>query len=759
MNGILYSVIGFLALAVHIIINKGIVTKSAVSKEERCYQLYAFSVFLYYLSDAAWGVLNELNYTGILYGITVLYYVFMAMSVVCCCRYIIAFLELKNKSALALNSFGFFFFVAECVALTINHFWPIFFGFDEGGEYHAYLVRYIALVIQVLLFMTISVVTVVASFEIGSRKARRHVICLFSLAMTLSLVLQYFFPLLPLYSVGLMLGSLILHIYVFEEDLKKRMVQISELNEQLLEEKNTQQDYSSIMRRAGVGVWHIYMKKGVHSRMKCDDTMLMLLGVPDCKMDEEQLYDFWYEHLVDSSLIKVAEGTRTMMAGRFAESTYKWNHPTQGAIYVRSGGTAQKLDDGGFIISGYHSTVTETVLKEKSYRQELERAREEAEAASAAKTSFLFSMSHDIRTPMNAIIGFRDLLEKHQDDPVRRADYLEKIEQSSSILLSIINNVLEMARIEKGTIEVVETAWSAMQLSNSISSIFVEMMEQKHITFVHSVNVWNPYVFCDQLKLREVFINILSNAYKYTESGGLVNMRIEEIESGRYGYARYRTTISDSGMGMSEDFLPHLFDEFSREQNSTEGKIEGTGLGMSIVKRLVEMMGGRIEVKSKKGEGTTFIVTIDHPIATREDLVEHDDVELAPGLFDGKRILLAEDNDLNAEIATEILTEAGFVLERAENGKAAVEMVDRMPFGYYDVVLMDIQMPVMNGYDATRNIRSMLDAKKARIPIIAMTANAFEEDRRAAMRAGMDGHLAKPIDIPELLKTLSMFVC
>lgn len=759
MSGILYSVIGFLAMAVHIIINKGIVTKSADSKEERYYQLYALSVFLYYLTDAAWGVFGELNWISVQYYNTVLYYVFMAMSVVFCCRYIIAFLDLKQKSALVLNVFGSIFFLTECAALTANHFWPIFFDFDQNGVYHAYLIRNIALLIQILLFSAISVFTVVASFDEGSHKARRHIICLFSLAMTLSLLLQYFFPLLPLYSAGLMLGSLILHIYVFQEDLKNRMEQISDLNKQLVEEKHTQQDYSSIMRKAGVGVWHIYMKKGVHSRMQCDETMLMLLGVADSNLDEEQLYDFWYDHLVDSSLIQVAEGTRAMMAGSFAESTYKWNHPTQGSIYVRSGGTALKLDDGGFVISGYHSNVTERVLKELSYQHELERAREEAEAASAAKTSFLFSMSHDIRTPMNAIIGFRDLLEKHQDDPVRRADYLEKIEQSSSILLSIINNVLEMARIEKGTIEVVETAWSAMQLSNSISSIFVEMMEQKHITFIHSVNVWNPYVFCDQLKLREVFINILSNAYKYTESGGLVNMRIEEIESGRYGYARYRTTISDSGMGMSEDFLPHLFDEFSREQNSTEGKIEGTGLGMSIVKRLVEMMGGRIEVKSKKGEGTTFIVTIDHPIATREDLVEHDDVELAPGLFDGKRILLAEDNDLNAEIATEILTEAGFVLERAENGKAAVEMVDRMPFGYYDVVLMDIQMPVMNGYDATRNIRSMLDAKKARIPIIAMTANAFEEDRRAAMRAGMDGHLAKPIDIPELLKTLSMFVC
>jgi signal transduction histidine kinase/ABC-type amino acid transport substrate-binding protein/ActR/RegA family two-component response regulator len=387
-------------------------------------------------------------------------------------------------------------------------------------------------------------------------------------------------------------------------------------------------------------------------------------------------------------------------------------------------------------------------------QEKLEVACKEAEAANNAKTSFLFNMSHDIRTPMNAIIGFADLLEKHQDKPEKRADYLKKIQDSSAVLLSIINNVLEMARIEKGTLKIDEVAWSAEQFSDSLYSVFQDMMKQKEIDFTRQVEVEHQYALCDPIKLREVFINIISNAYKYTESGGKVNMHLEEIPCDREGYAMYQTTISDTGMGMSEEFLPHIFEEFSRENNTTENKIEGTGLGMPIVKRLVDFMEGTIEVRSKKGVGSTFVVTIPHKIAEKPDLVEH--VAGTPDLerFKGKRILLAEDNELNAEIAIEILTEVGFEVERAADGQICVDMLRNAEDGFFDVILMDIQMPNLNGYDATRAIRALPDTAKAEIPIIAMTANAFEEDKRDALRAGMNGHLAKPINVRELYKTL-----
>jgi signal transduction histidine kinase/ABC-type amino acid transport substrate-binding protein/BarA-like signal transduction histidine kinase len=387
-------------------------------------------------------------------------------------------------------------------------------------------------------------------------------------------------------------------------------------------------------------------------------------------------------------------------------------------------------------------------------QEKLEDACKQAEAANNAKTSFLFNMSHDIRTPMNAIIGFADLLEKHQEEPEKRADYLKKIQDSSTVLLSIINNVLEMARIEKGTLAIDEAAWSAEQFNDTLYSVFQDMMKQKEIEFTRKIEVEHQYVLCDPIKLREVFINILSNAYKYTNPGGKVHMYLKEIPSSREGYAMYQTTISDTGIGMAEDFLPHIFEEFSRENNTTDNKIEGTGLGMPIVKRLVEFMEGTIEVRSKKGEGSTFIVTIPHKITDRPELVEHVGNTLDVERFKGKRILLAEDNELNAEIAIEILTEVGFEVDRAEDGQACVDMLQRAGDFFYDVILMDIQMPNLNGYEATKVIRELPDAAKAEIPIIAMTANAFEEDKRDAQRAGMNGHLAKPVNVHELYKTL-----
>lgn len=400
-------------------------------------------------------------------------------------------------------------------------------------------------------------------------------------------------------------------------------------------------------------------------------------------------------------------------------------------------------------------TIHEEKLREEKQNQKIEEARIAAERANNAKTAFLFNMSHDIRTPMNAIIGFRDLLEKHQEEPEKRADYLQKIEDASTVLLSIINNVLEMARIEKGTLELDESAWSAEQFNDTLFSVFHEMMAQKKIEFTRQVVVKNQYVFCDPIKLREVFLNILSNAYKYTGPGGKVNMHLEEIESDREGYALYQTTITDTGIGMSEEFLPHVFEEFSREHNTTDNKIEGTGLGMPIVKRLIDFMDGTIEIRSKKNVGTTVIVTLPHRIAEKTDLVTHPGVEQNPNLFQGKRILLAEDNDLNAEIAFEILKEAGFMTERAADGQICVTMLEKAPVGYYDLILMDIQMPNMNGYDATRTIRALQNSEKAKIPILAMTANAFEEDKREAYRSGMNGHVAKPINVRELMKELA----
>ncbi|MDD6036005.1 MAG: transporter substrate-binding domain-containing protein, partial [Lachnospiraceae bacterium] len=340
----------------------------------------------------------------------------------------------------------------------------------------------------------------------------------------------------------------------------------------------------------------------------------------------------------------------------------------------------------------------------KRYTAEIEKSRNDladalktAKEASHAKSTFLFNMSHDIRTPMNAILGFTDLLEKHSEDPGRRSDYIKKIKSSGEFLLSLINNVLEMSRIESGKADLNEMPWSVEGFNDSIYSIFDEQMKAKGIEFIREIYVEHEYVYCDTLKLRELFHNILSNAYKYTPEGGKIRMVVREFPSDREGYAMFQTEISDTGIGISQEYLPHLFEEFSREHTTTESKVKGTGLGMAIVKRLVEIMDGQIEVESELGKGTKFTVSLPHRIADKSVFLTEAAKDVRSDEFNGKRILLAEDNDLNAEIAMELLKDAGFEIERAEDGAVCVDLLKHAESGYYDLILMDIQMPNMNG--------------------------------------------------------------
>ncbi|MCI8479033.1 MAG: response regulator [Oscillospiraceae bacterium] len=388
-------------------------------------------------------------------------------------------------------------------------------------------------------------------------------------------------------------------------------------------------------------------------------------------------------------------------------------------------------------------------------RLETQKALVKAEAASKAKTEFLFNMSHDIRTPMNAITGFLRLLNQHQEDSVKRREYIRKIGDASEFLLSILNNVLEMSKIEGGKAVLNETVWSAEQMRDSVYSLFATQMQEKKITFEITVDVQHPFVWCDITKIQEIYLNLLSNAYKYTLSGGKVSMRLTELSSHQEKYALFQTEIEDSGIGIAEAFMPHLFEEFSREQNTTHSKIAGTGLGMPIVKRLTELMGGTVAVKSEVGKGTRITIIIPHRIAHEPDIYCDKAEDTALAAFSGKRILLAEDNELNAEIAMELLGEMGLEVAWAQDGDICVDMVEQAETGYYDLILMDIQMPNMNGYQAAEAIRKLDNLAKASIPIVAMTANAFEEDKKNAYAAGMDAHLAKPIDSSKLMETLT----
>lgn len=417
---------------------------------------------------------------------------------------------------------------------------------------------------------------------------------------------------------------------------------------------------------------------------------------------------------------------------------------------------AGKRGDDGYCTEVVWTTVdvNEQKKKELSQLNALEDAKLAAVEANRAKSSFLLNMSHDIRTPMNAIIGFTGLLEKHQEEPERRQDYLNKLKESSALLLGLINNVLEMSRIEKGHLDLDIQACGVEQMYDMFCSVFLDMMIQKGITFCHSMDVEHEFLFCDPIKVRDVVLNLLSNAYKYTPSGGKVELYFREVPCEEEGFAIIETVVKDNGLGMSAEFIPHMFEEFSREHNTTDIKVEGTGLGMPIVKNLLDLMGGTIEVESELGKGTTFKVYIKHRIAKKSDVINVDMPDVSDVDFRGRRILLAEDNDLNAEITMEVLKDIDLVVERAEDGQRCVEMIDAAPAGYYDLILMDIQMPRMNGYEATRIIRQMKDKEKANITILAMTANAFEEDKREAIESGMNAHLSKPIEVEKLIKTL-----
>ena len=397
--------------------------------------------------------------------------------------------------------------------------------------------------------------------------------------------------------------------------------------------------------------------------------------------------------------------------------------------------------------------------REKLYTEEIRKSAEKARKANEAKTRFLFNMSHDIRTPMNAIVGFSGLLEKSLHDEKKSFGYIKKIRVSSDILLTIINQVLEMARIESGKITLNPESVNIREMVEAMNTVFESSLTKKSLEYQCSLNVVHDQILCDKTKMEEIILNVVSNSIKYTNPHGKITVSIDELDSEDEKNANYKVVVEDNGIGMSQDYLPHIFEEFSREHTSTETRVAGTGLGLPIVKSLVDRMGGTIEVESEEGKGTRFIMKFSFPVSL-ENQVREKEKQNIPDItekLEGKRILLAEDNELNAEIAETVLEETGIKVKHVEDGIQCIEELKKMPEKYYDVILMDVQMPNMDGYTATQRIRD-LDDSRAEIPIIAMTANAYDEDRRKAQEAGMDGFLAKPLDVDEMMRLLAQII-
>ena len=389
----------------------------------------------------------------------------------------------------------------------------------------------------------------------------------------------------------------------------------------------------------------------------------------------------------------------------------------------------------------------------------LQIAAENAESANRAKSTFLFNMSHDIRTPMNAIIGYADLAARHSDDPEKLKKYMENIQVCGQNLLMLLNNVLDLARIENDKTEMEYLVSDVEKDFRNCIAMFRNQADSKKQTLTVTTHLLHPYIYADVPHLTEVCTNLVSNAVKYTGAGGTIRCGVTQKPGEKAGWCDTVVTVADDGIGMSQEFQKHIFEPFERERTSTVSKVEGSGIGMGIVKKLVGLMGGTVEVESKIGVGSTFTVTVPCRIASEEETQAKRAADPADReSLRGTRILLTEDNDLNAEIATELLQEEGCTVDRAKDGVECVDMLEKAADGTYQIILMDVQMPVMNGYDAAKKIRRMDDPQKANIPIVAMTANAFSEDKQVALDAGMNDHIAKPIDMSVLVPTLRKYL-
>lgn len=519
------------------------------------------------------------------------------------------------------------------------------------------------------------------------------------------------------------------------------------------------EDANSIIANAGFGTWYITLAEKQKPKMFANPMMQEALGIEEKNLTEEEIYEFWHSRIPEEELPSVEASVQEMLEGKVSENTYRWEHPEKGIIYVRCGGAAYKMEGKKQILGGYHGDVTKLVLEERNRQQELKKAKEAAERANVAKTSFLSRMSHDIRTPLNGIIGLLKIDEQHADNRELVDANREKIRVSADHLQSLINDVLQMSKLENGEFNLEYEALDLNQLSRDVLTIVEMRAAEAGITLEYgkdSDEVKYPYVYGSALHLRQIFVNVYSNAIKYNHVGGRIMTHFKLLGQ-EEDQVRYEWQISDTGIGMKPEFLEHIFEPFAQERTDARSIYRGTGLGMSIVKSLIDRMGGTIEVTSEEGVGSTFRIKLSFRIAAKEELIEKKE-RLKEGSVEGLHLLMAEDNELNAEIAKLQLEEAGAEVTVVKDGQKAVELFEKLPAATFDAILMDIMMPVMDGLSATRAIRALEREDAGEIPIIAMTANAFEEDEKKSLEAGMNAHLSKPLKIELVVATIADLV-
>ena len=514
------------------------------------------------------------------------------------------------------------------------------------------------------------------------------------------------------------------------------------------------QSLEDILEGARTGIWTIELEEGCRPRMYADRTMRILLGVSDM-IEPEECYRHWFENIKPGYVEMVQEAVREMAEGRRSEVVYPWKHPEIGEIYVRCGGVPdKKFKKPGVCLNGYHQDITETMVTRKKQEQAIMELLEKVRRANSAKSEFLSHMSHDLRTPINGILGMLAIMEKSQDDPKRQRACQEKIRMSTEHLLSLVNDVLQVSKLDSGITAETEEPFELHDiLENCISILSVQAEEAGIRLVLEEVQLQHSRLIGNPLHLKQILMNILDNALKYNRTNGSVFVQVKETAC-QGGIGKYRFVIEDTGIGIGEDFKKHIFEPFTQEHQDARTNYNGVGLGMSVAKKLVDQMEGTIEVDSRIGRGSVFEVTlpirIDKAWSTRPvDTERNVKADIA-----GMRVLLVEDNEINCEIVEFMLEDAGAKVVTANDGKAAVDAFAASDPWTFDCVLMDLMMPVMSGYEAARVIRGLERPDAKDVPIIALSANAFDEDIAMAKDAGMNEHLAKPVDINKMFRVM-----
>lgn len=548
------------------------------------------------------------------------------------------------------------------------------------------------------------------------------------------------------------------HMALYEDLTSGSIMGISyviDRSEIIAAKKREFKDYE-VVAHMGYGIWTMTTIKGHRTRLTPNSRMLEVLGLEKDSMSEEDMYDYWYSRIIPEDVPSVNASVREMLDGKSSENTYRWDHPKRGIIYVRCGGAAYQNDDYVRVLRGFHGDVTDIVMKDMEMNRRLKEAKEAAEKANAAKSEFLSRMSHDIRTPLNGIIGMLDIAELYPDNVELLKANRKKERAAANHLMSLLNDILELSKLDDEHVELAHEVFNLQELAEDILSITELKADEAGIKLIYgscadSIKV--PYIYGSPLHVRQVLLNIFSNCIKYNKPNGSVKCWVDTVSADDKQVV-YRCTIEDTGIGMSSEFIKHIYEPFSQERQDARSVYRGTGLGMSIVNALLDKMGGTLDIESTEGVGSKFVITIPFEIADRSEF-KGDDEDNSQADIHGMKILLAEDNDLNREIARTLLEQAGAEITEAADGKQAVSIFADNPKGTFNVILMDVMMPVMDGLSAARTIRSMDREDAKDIPIIALTANAFAEDVRKAKNAGMNAHLAKPLQIKTVIATIA----